>query len=82
MQFFFKAQPLANTVLGRVLTEKAAYGTNGNAGLKDPTDPSKGQKTIIVEFSSPNIAKPFHAGHLRSTIIGGFLANLHTVLGW
>lgn len=37
---------------------------------------------MIVEFSSPNIAKPFHAGHLRSTIIGGFLANLHTVMGW
>jgi arginyl-tRNA synthetase len=82
LQFFCKPQPLANTVLGRVLTEKAAYGTNGNAGLKDPKDPSKGQKKIIVEFSSPNIAKPFHAGHLRSTIIGGFLANLYTVLGW
>lgn len=35
-----------------------------------------------MEFSSPNIAKPFHAGHLRSTIIGGFLANLYTVMGW
>ncbi|KAJ5720726.1 Arginine--tRNA ligase cytoplasmic [Penicillium malachiteum] len=80
--FFCKPLPLAKTVLGRVLTEKAAYGTNGNLGLKDPTDPSKGQKKIIIEFSSPNIAKPFHAGHLRSTIIGGFLANLYTVLGW
>ncbi|KAH3659580.1 hypothetical protein OGATHE_005625, partial [Ogataea polymorpha] len=33
-------------------------------------------------FSSPNIAKPFHAGHLRSTIIGGFLSNLYERLGW
>ncbi|OOQ90565.1 Arginine--tRNA ligase, cytoplasmic [Penicillium brasilianum] len=82
LQFFCKAGPLSNTVLGRVLTEKAAFGTNGNMGLKDPSDPSKGQKKIIVEFSSPNIAKPFHAGHLRSTIIGGFLANLYTVMGW
>ncbi|KAJ6008206.1 Arginine--tRNA ligase cytoplasmic [Penicillium herquei] len=82
VQFFCKPLPLAKTVLGRVLTEKAAYGTNGNLGLKDPKDPSKGQKKIIIEFSSPNIAKPFHAGHLRSTIIGGFLANLYTVLGW
>lgn len=73
---------MANTVLGRVLTEKAAFGTNGNMGLKNPSDPSKGQKKIIIEFSSPNIAKPFHAGHLRSTIIGGFLANLYTVMGW
>ena len=35
-----------------------------------------------MEFSSPNIAKPFHAGHLRSTIIGGFLANLYEGAGW
>ncbi|KAI8367207.1 hypothetical protein EDC96DRAFT_507292 [Choanephora cucurbitarum] len=39
-------------------------------------------KTIIIEFSSPNIAKPFHAGHLRSTIIGAFLANAYTANGW
>jgi arginyl-tRNA synthetase len=58
------------------------YGTNGNHGLHDSADPSKGRKKIIIEFSSPNIAKPFHAGHLRSTIIGGFLANLYTILGW
>ena len=37
---------------------------------------------MIVEFSSPNIAKPFHAGHLRSTIIGGFLSNLYSGAGW
>lgn len=50
--------------------------------MKDQSDPSKGRKRIIVEFSSPNIAKPFHAGHLRSTIIGGFLANLYAGAGW
>ncbi|KAJ5346344.1 hypothetical protein N7541_008826 [Penicillium brevicompactum] len=82
VQFFVKPQPLKNSVLGRILKEKAAYGTNGNQGQKDPADPSKGQKKIIIEFSSPNIAKPFHAGHLRSTIIGGFLANIYTVMGW
>ena len=31
---------------------------------------------VVVEFSSPNIAKPFHAGHLRSTILGNFVANV------
>lgn len=82
LQFFFRPEPLKHTVIKRILKERSAYGTNGNQGLRDPQDPSKGRKKIIVEFSSPNIAKPFHAGHLRSTIIGGFLANLHTVLGW
>lgn len=34
------------------------------------------KENIIVEFSSPNIAKPFHFGHLRSTIIGNFISNI------
>ncbi|KAK4314775.1 hypothetical protein Pmani_013976 [Petrolisthes manimaculis] len=36
---------------------------------------------VVVEFSSPNIAKPFHVGHLRSTILGNFVAGLHAALG-
>ncbi|KAL4906715.1 hypothetical protein BDW74DRAFT_167262 [Aspergillus multicolor] len=82
LQFYFKEKPLAQRVIGQILKDKAAFGSNGNQGLRDPKDPSKGRKKIIIEFSSPNIAKPFHAGHLRSTIIGGFLANLYTVMGW
>lgn len=39
-------------------------------------------KKIIVEYSSPNIAKPFTVGHLRSTIIGDAIANLYQALGW
>lgn len=40
------------------------------------------QRTAIVEYSSPNIAKPFTIGHLRSTIIGQAVANLLTTTGW
>ncbi len=42
----------------------------------------KEQKKIIVEFSSPNIAKELHVGHLRSTIIGDALARLFEFLGY
>ena len=41
----------------------------------------KNQK-VIIEFSSPNIAKPMHVGHLRSTIIGDCLANLFSFSGY
>ena len=80
--FFFKPETLTSLVVPMVLKSKDNYGFNKNFGLKNPQDPSSGPKKMIVEFSSPNIAKPFHAGHLRSTIIGGFLANLYERAGW
>ncbi len=39
-------------------------------------------KKVIVEYASCNIAKPMHVGHLRSTIIGDALANIHAYLGY
>jgi arginyl-tRNA synthetase len=41
----------------------------------------KGKK-VIVEYCGPNIAKPMHVGHMRSTIIGAAIANIHETLGY
>src|SRR5690606_38061723 len=72
LQFFFTEKVLCKLVIPQILKNKEHYG---------PSPTGQG-KTVIVEFSSPNIAKPFHAGHLRSTIIGGFLSNLYEACGW
>ncbi|KAI1002459.1 Arginine--tRNA ligase, cytoplasmic [Podosphaera aphanis] len=82
IQFFFKADKLAEILIPSIITRQKSFGLNPNLGLKDKEDASKGKKRIVIEFSSPNIAKPFHAGHLRSTIIGGFLSNLYEGAGW
>lgn len=72
LQFYFSPKFLLNIVTPDVLKRGSEYGSA----------PLGKDKTVLVEFSSPNIAKPFHAGHLRSTIIGGFLSNLYERLGW
>jgi len=45
------------------------------------TDLGQGKK-VIVEYSSPNIAKPFHIGHIRSTVIGNSLYKIYDFLGY
>ncbi|KAK1239584.1 hypothetical protein MKX07_001038 [Trichoderma sp. CBMAI-0711] len=82
MSFFLKGAPLSKSLIPMIRNLGEEYGRNRFNGLRDPKDPSQGKKRIIVEFSSPNVAKPFHAGHLRSTIIGSFLANLYEGSGW
>lgn len=55
-----------------IIDKKETYGTNS----------THKNKKVIVEFSSPNIAKPFTVGHLRSTIIGNAVANLLEATGY
>jgi arginyl-tRNA synthetase len=63
---------LARTVIAGIDAQGSGYGRS---------DLGKG-KTIVIDFSSPNIAKPMHVGHLRSTILGQALVNLHEALGY
>ncbi|KAK6197346.1 arginyl-tRNA synthetase [Scheffersomyces amazonensis] len=72
LQFYFNETTLSNLTIHDSLTNKTNYGSL----------PIGEGKSVVVEFSSPNIAKPFHAGHLRSTIIGGFLSNLYEKAGY
>src|SRR4051794_41188458 len=46
-------------------------------GLLPPTNPL----TVVIDFSSPNVAKPMHVGHIRSTVIGDSLARIFEALG-
>jgi len=69
---FFLARPVFTNELKRILREKDNYGSS-----KD----GKG-KIVVIDYSSPNIAKPFGIGHLRSTIIGQAIYNIYKFLGW
>ncbi|MDE6441817.1 MAG: arginine--tRNA ligase [Clostridia bacterium] len=63
---------LATEVLNKILSEKESYGSSKvGAG-----------KTICIDYSSVNIAKPFHIGHLSTTVIGSSLYKLFSFLGY
>ncbi|CAN8105429.1 unnamed protein product [Discula destructiva] len=78
---FFSKRSLLRLILPYVFDRQSSYGQDRDIGLiASATEPSC--KKVIIEFSSPNIAKEFHAGHLRSTIIGAFISNLYEAMGW
>lgn len=72
INFFVNKSQLAETVIKDVLTKKEKYG-HSDLG-KD--------KTIVIDFSSPNIAKPFHIGHIRTTVIGNALYKIYDSQGY
>jgi arginyl-tRNA synthetase len=72
LNFRIRREAWAEIVLKRIFFGEQEYGKSQEG---------KG-KTVLVEFSSPNIAKPFHVGHLRSTIIGNSLCEIFERLGY
>lgn len=68
-------------LLAQKLLEPFGKGEDDKFGLNSELFLSLKRGTTLVEYSSPNIAKKFHAGHLRSTVIGNFIANLKQSLG-
>jgi arginyl-tRNA synthetase len=72
INFRIRREAWAEIVLQRIFLEDTRYGQS-----------LEGQgKTVLIEFSSPNIAKPFHVGHLRSTIIGHALCRIFERRGY
>lgn len=63
---------LASDVLARIAREGANYGSS---------DVGAG-KTVCIDYSSVNIAKPFHIGHLSTTVLGGALYRIYQFLGY
>lgn len=72
VNFRVSKEKLAQVVLFQISGQGESYGG----------DESGKGNTIVIDFSSPNIAKPFGVGHLRSTVIGNALYNLHKSLGY
>ena len=72
VNMFVSREEMMKSTVSEVLEEMENFGKS-NIG---------GNKKVIVEFSSPNIAKPFHIGHIRSTVIGNSLSKIYDALGY
>lgn len=72
LNFFIDKVKLTESVLNEMVDKGDKFGSS---------DLGQG-KTVIVEYSSPNIAKPFHIGHIRTTVIGNSLYKIYKFLGF
>lgn len=72
LNFYINKIELTKTVLQEIDSKKESYGSNESGK----------NKNIVIDYSSPNIAKPFHIGHLRNTVIGAALYKIYKYLGY
>jgi arginyl-tRNA synthetase len=72
LNFRLQRSAVAARVVGAILADPEHFGSRGLGN----------GKTLVLDFSAPNIAKPFHFGHLRSTNIGADLARIFAFQGW
>lgn len=72
LNFFLSQHALAEQILDAVLSAGDAFG-NSQKGA---------ERTIVIDFSSPNIAKPFGVGHMPTTVLGNSISRLYRALGY
>lgn len=72
LNFYSDKAFIQNQVLNEVIREKDEYGKKQIGEGKN----------VTIDFSAPNIAKPFHIGHIRSTVIGDAIRNIYKALGY
>lgn len=72
LNIYLSGEYLANALIPEILEKKENYGA-----------PDIGHgKTVVLDYCSPNLAKPFHIGHLGTTVIGHSLKKLHEFVGY